>query len=54
MALSMQGAIYSTIRALAGLESGTGCRACKEPIDRADRFGTSEGVCSPCRHAAGS
>lgn len=41
--------VYSLMRAMAGIESGRHCRSCHEPIDRHDRFGMSEAVCSACR-----
>jgi hypothetical protein len=40
---------WNFFRGLAGLESGRWCRRCGEAIGRGDRFGRSEGVCSPCR-----
>ena len=43
--------IYSTFRALVGLESGRWCRRCCEGIPRSDAFGLSESVCRACRHA---
>jgi hypothetical protein len=43
--------IYSTFRALVGLESGRWCRGCCDAIARGDAFGLSEGVCRACRHA---
>jgi hypothetical protein len=45
--------IYSTFRALVGLESGRSCRSCSEGIPRKDAFGLSESVCRACRHAPG-
>lgn len=46
--------IYRMIRAMAGIETGRNCRTCGEPIERRDRFGMSEGVCSACRMPAAS
>jgi hypothetical protein len=47
--------IYSTLRALVGLESGRSCRRCSVSIPRDDAFGLSESVCRACRylHAPG-
>jgi len=45
---------FKLIRVLAGIEAGRECRSCREPIDARDAFGMSEGVCVPCRAAAGS
>jgi hypothetical protein len=45
--------VYRLFRALAGLESGYWCRSCGEAIRAADPFGTSEGVCRPCRGVRG-
>lgn len=42
-------AIWKMIRAFAGTEGGLVCRVCGESIARSDGFGTSEGVCGPCR-----
>jgi hypothetical protein len=44
--------VWNVIRALAGEPTGRACRTCSEPISDADRFGMSEGVCSPCRRAS--
>ena len=41
--------VWRFFRSLAGMEFGRWCRSCGEPIARGDRFGHSEGVCSPCR-----
>jgi hypothetical protein len=43
---------YKLLRALVGLEAGHSCRSCGESILGTDRFGQSEGVCRPCRHAS--
>jgi hypothetical protein len=45
----MSKTVYRLFRAMAGVESGRCCRTCGESILREDRFGLSEGVCSPCR-----
>lgn len=41
--------VWNVLRALAGLETGRACRKCRESIPHSDHFGTSEGVCQPCR-----
>jgi hypothetical protein len=43
--------IYTTFRALVGLESGRWCRRCCEAIPPSDAFGLSESVCRACRYA---
>ncbi len=40
---------FKLLRALVGLEAGRCCRVCGESILDSDPFGTSEGVCRPCR-----
>jgi hypothetical protein len=45
----MARAIWLTLRALYGMETGTICRSCSQPISTRDAFGTSEGVCQWCR-----
>jgi hypothetical protein len=40
---------WRVLRALSGLENGRDCRRCGESILSSDPFGTSEGVCGPCR-----
>jgi hypothetical protein len=45
--------VLNVLRALTGFESGRSCRRCSYSIPAADPFGISEGVCHPCREAAG-
>jgi hypothetical protein len=45
--------VWNVLWALAGFETGRSCRSCSDSIPAADPFGTSEGVCYPCRTAAG-
>jgi hypothetical protein len=48
----MAKAVWLTLRALYGLETGRSCRACGASIAQLDAFGTSGGVCRACRHRA--
>ncbi|MEA2638006.1 MAG: hypothetical protein QOE18_1063 [Chloroflexota bacterium] len=48
----MARAVWLTLRALYGLETGRPCRSCDEPISTGDAFGRSEGVCHMCRMRA--
>jgi len=41
--------VWQFLRGLGGREAGRWCRSCGEAIRRDDHFGTSEGVCRPCR-----
>ena len=47
----MSTTLWKLFRALAGVEAGRSCRRCGEAILARDPFGTSEGVCRPCRSA---
>lgn len=49
----MTATVWKVVRALAGLETGSACRCCNDPIPAGDPFGRSERVCRPCRDAAG-
>jgi formamidopyrimidine-DNA glycosylase len=50
----MKRAVWLTVRALYGLETGLSCRSCDQPITTRDAFGRSEGVCHRCRMSAGA
>ena len=41
--------LWQYFRGLAGREAGRWCRSCGEAIRCDDPFGSSEGVCRPCR-----
>jgi hypothetical protein len=43
--------LWQILRGLAGRDAGRWCRGCGESIRQDDAFGTSEGVCRPCRTA---
>ncbi len=50
----MSAGIWNLVRAMAGAEAGRSCRRCADAIAAKDAFGMSEGVCRPCRVAAGN
>ena len=41
--------VSKLVRTLLGLDGGTHCRRCREPLHPSDGYSASEGVCLPCR-----